>query len=125
MLTCVIAGHLLGVPWTRGPTTVFDIDDIEAFEIGVDESSPNALVALVRRCCQLGSHENLRTKSPTCSRHRRIELWSPTPASTAPEAFEHPTIQRDDLAIAVSGHPFRMQHFEASTHFCGSTDQSH
>ena len=42
----IVPHHLLGSPRTRRSGTVLDVDDVKAFEIGIDERAPDALVAV-------------------------------------------------------------------------------
>lgn len=42
----IVSRHLLCVPGTGCRSAVFDVDDVEAFEEGVYESGPDALVAV-------------------------------------------------------------------------------
>lgn len=42
----IVSRHLLCVPGTGCCSAVFDVDDVEAFEEGVYESGPDALVAV-------------------------------------------------------------------------------
>lgn len=42
----IVSRHLLCVPGTGCCSAVFDVDDVEAFEEGVHESGPDALVAV-------------------------------------------------------------------------------